>query len=91
MTAFLLGPPSEAYVAIGGLPGETSVVTTTLSDGTRLWQRSFAGMAFFNSGTDLELTLDVLDETGRVILQVETWEPDSARPDGYLTMQRDES
>jgi len=44
------GPRSGSYlpVVIGGLPLEASVVTTTFSDGAKVWQRPFSGMAIFD-------------------------------------------
>ena len=44
------GPRSglDAPATIGGLPLEASVITTTFSDGTKVWQRPISGIAIFD-------------------------------------------
>ena len=53
---------AEGAYIIGGLPPEASIVTATLADGTRLWQRPIAGLALFESPSSADFT--VLDENG---------------------------
>lgn len=62
---------NSAYIAIGGLPAEASVVATTLADGTQVWQRPIDGMALFADVLD-HGTYRVLDADGSQILTIES-------------------
>ena len=54
----------------GGLPPQTSVVATTLSDGTGVWQRPISGLVIFDTPTDLTPAFTALDADGMEILSV---------------------
>jgi len=41
-------PDQDGPAVIGGLPLEASVITTTFSDGTKVWQRPISGIAIFH-------------------------------------------
>ncbi len=60
----------HSVATVGGLPPHTSVVATTLSDGTRIWQRPISGLVIFDTFPDVAPTFTVLDADGQEILSV---------------------
>ena len=77
--------PFTSSAAVGGLPPETSVVVTTLSDGSSSWQRPVSSLIFFTDAPPLHKYRQTLaHESGSLIL-----DPDFEVDDELIQHARD--